>query len=274
MRILVRFAVAAVLALLAAPPASAAVEDVLVVQVDRDDVAAVVERASGERLRLDLRQDCLGLREFAGRTVLVWSPTGAISTQSRLLVPERDMTCPVWQVDTLSPNPRPRRSLDAPTAGLRALRQSLERLGYDCGPRPGWSPEAAQAFLLFRQSRRLDTSSLGLRRGIASLALEVMRGRQVTGTALQLSRTLSEQSDLLVAYLSNAGSGSCGLPTFVGAVASDGAVVTLGDGSRWRPVEGARTVAAGWQSGDQALACGGRLVNGRSGEMVQVTALN
>ncbi len=272
-----RIAMAAGLGLLAATPAVAAVEDVLLTVAGTDGVVVVVERASGERWRLDLGQDCLAIRALAGRMALLWTPSGAVTLQARLLVPEQDLACSVLRADTLGPAPRPWHDQEAPVAGLRALRQALERLGYDCGPvAAGWTPEATQAFLLFRQSRRLDTSTRGLRRAIASLALEVMRGRQVTGTALKLSQTLSEQSDLLVAYLSRAGSGSssCGPPTYVATVASDGSVVTLGDGSRWRPAADAWRVVAGWQNGDEALACGGRLVNGRTGEMVRAVAMN
>jgi len=266
-----------VLALLAAAAttAHALVEEVLLTHAGTDD--AMIERASGERWWLDVRQDCFGIREFLGRTLLVWSPTGAITTRSRLLIPERDLSCPIWQADTLSRAARPRYAQDPPGAGIRALRQSLEMLGYDCGPpSPGWTPQAALAFQRFRETRRLDTSPQGLRRAVASLALDVMRGRQVTGTALRLSRTLSEHSDLLVGYLSRAGSGTsaCGEPTFVRDVAPDGALVTLGDGTRWHPVAEAGPVVARWQSGDQALACSGRLVNGRTGEMVRAMRLN
>ena len=275
-----RFAFASCLlvALLAgvAAPASARVEQVMVVQAGLDD--AVVELASGEQVWLDLHQDCLTLRGRVGWTVLLWSPDPSISTQSRLLVPEQDATCPIWQVDTLGQaKPSKRPAPGVPTDGLRAMRQSLELLGYDCGPpaEAGWIPETAQAFLRFREGKRLEASPQGLRRAVTSLALDVMRGRQATGTSQRLARIISDQLDPLVSYLSRPGSAGarCGPPTWVRDVAEDGALVTLADGTRWQPAAEQRALVARWQDGDDLVACSGRLVTTRTGEMARATKL-
>ena len=278
MRPIARFLGTAVLAAIlletAPPPARARLEEVLVTHGGTDD--AVVERATGERWWLDVRQDCLGIRDCVGRTVLLWSPAAGITTESRLLVPERGLSCPIWQADTLDRAAPPRYSGDPPGAAVRALRQALETLDYDCGrPSPSWTPETALAFQRFREARRLDASPRGLRRAVISLALEVIRGRPAIAASPRLARILSDQLDPLVAYLSRpVGAGArWEPPTWIRAVAEDGACVTLGDGTRWQPAAEPRARVTRWRDGDEVVACSGRLVNGRTGEMVWATRL-
>lgn len=257
-------------------PARALVQEVLVTHAGTDD--AVVDLPSGERLWLDLRQDCFELRGRTGWTVLLWSPDPFVSTRSLLLLPEWDATCPVWQVDTLSAGKSAKRiPPDAPIEGLRAMRQALELLGYDCGPpaEAGWNPEAGLAFLRFREGKRLETSPQGLRRAVTSLALDVMRGRQPTGTSQRLARIISDQLDALVSFLSRPGSAGprCGAPAWLRSVAEAGALVTLADGTRWQPAAESRARVARWQDGDELVVCSGRLVNTRTGEMARATRL-
>jgi hypothetical protein len=263
------------LALAPPRPACALVQEVVVTHAGTDD--AVVDLASGERLWLDLRQDCLALRGRVGWSVLLWSPEPQVSTRSLLLLPEWDLSCPIWQVDTLPPAKTARIALEAPTEGLRAMRQALELLGYDCGPpaEAGWSPEAGLAFLRFRESKRLETSPQGLRRAVTSLALDVMRGRQASGTSQRLARIISDQLDALVSHLSSPGSAGarCGAETWLRSVADEGALVTLGDGTRWQPAAEQRAQVARWQDGDALVACSGRLVNVRTGGMARATRL-
>ena len=259
---------------LGAPPARAWLEQVLVVRAGEYD--AVIERATGERFRLDLHEDCLALRGHGGSSVLLWSPEPGISSRSLLLVPEWDLSCPVWQVDTLERARSASRVPAVPTEGLRAMRQALELLGLDCGP-PGrdWTPDVAQAFLRFREGKHLDATGQGLRRTVTSLALDVMRGRQATGTSQRLARVISDQLDPLVGYLMGAGGGgaTCSTPTWVRAVAEQGALVTLADGTRWQPAATARPWVARWQNDDDLLVCSARLVNARTGEMAPATRL-
>ena len=264
-----------ILALAPPQPARALVQEVLVTYAGTDD--AVVDLASGERLWLDLHQDCLELRGRVGWTILLWSPDPIVSTASLLLLPEWDLSCPIWQVDTLPPAELAKAAPEMPTEGLWAMRQSLELLGYDCGPpaEAGWTPEAGLAFLRFRESKRLEISPQGLRRAVTSLALDVMRGRQATGTSLRLARVISDQLDALVSYLSSPGGAGarCGATTWLRSVTDKGMLVTLADGTRWQPAAGQRALVARWQDGDDLVVCSGRLVNARTGEMARATRL-
>ncbi len=263
----------AILALLvsAAPAARAAVEEVVVTRFGPD--MAVIERPSGERWRLGLGTGCrLDQRGFQSRAVLIWSPAGALTTEARFLVPELDLSCAIAAVDSLAPA-KPAAAVPEPVEGLKAMRQALELLGYDCGPHTEspWNAETGQAFLAFRQSRRLESTPQGLRRAVTSLALDVMKGRQPTGTSLRLARVISDFLDPLVAWLSRPGAAGahCTAPTWIRQVAEDGSLVTLGDGTRWQPLAEDRALAARWQASDDVLVCSGRLVDARTGEMVR-----
>jgi hypothetical protein len=102
-----------------------------------------------------------------------------------------------------------------------------------------------------------------------------MRGRQATGTSQRLARIISDQLDALVSYLSRPGGvgARCGAPTWLRSVAGEGTLVTLADGSRWRPAADQRALVAHWQDGDELVGCSGRLVNARTGEMARATRL-
>ena len=230
---------------------SAHIEEVLVTHAGTDD--AMIQRPSGECWWLDLRQDCFGIRNFKGRTVLLWSPTADVTTAARLLVPELDASCPIWQADTLRRNARPSYASDVPGAGLRAVRQALNLLGYESDlSHPGWTPEAALALRRFCSARGLVASPDGMRRVLVALALEIVRDRRVTPDATRLARLLSEQAGLLARYLARVGDGSPprAAPTrvdFVAPTARSSVSATARAGAR------SRRRGPSWPSGRRAI---------------------
>jgi hypothetical protein len=270
--------VLAVLLLLPAPVAcarAATLEEVSLLRVGYDD--ATIERADGTRYRLDLRGCHADLRPFAGRSALLWCPVPGPSVDSRLLVPDFDLNCAVVDVDTLERARQPRGRSEAPEQGLLAMRQALELLGWDCGPPGGgWGRDAGIAFLRFRQSKQLDATDQGTRRAITSLALDVLRGRQPSGTGLRLSRIISVQLDELARWLSPAGPGgtACTESAWIRSVSGDGALVSLSDGTGWRPLRDGAERTARWAAGEQVTVCAGRMIYWPSGEMIGVGAVN
>jgi hypothetical protein len=255
-----------------APAAPATLEEVTLGRTGYDD--ALIERASGERYRLDLRGCNADLRGYGGRTALLWCPVPGPTVESRLLVPDFDLDCAVWKVDTLELSRHPRAAQARPEEGLTAMRQALEMIGYDCGPPgTGWGRDAAVAFLRFRESKRLDATEQGMRRAITSLALDVLRGRQATGTGLRLSRILSLQIDALTRWLLAGGQGRAGCtePAWIRSTGADGRLIALSDGTTWR-VTTASDDAPRWTSGEQVTVCVGRMIYWPTGEMVRVHA--
>lgn len=264
--------VPALIALLLAPPAGAGVERVWVVRGNADEI--VVQRASGDLWRLGLNRQCPELGGDWSHVFLIYYPVSFPGPVPRILVPERDVECRATRADSVghSPPPAPR---ETPERGLSAMRDALEALGYNCGSlsERGWTPDAGQAFARYRESRHLEASVQGTRRAVVALAIDALGGHSRTASGQRRSEAIANESDEIVAYLVMGGSAACGDPTFVRSVAADSSYFALGDGSVWDVVPDRRGPVAGWLASDAVMACGGRLVNLRTGEMERATRL-
>ncbi len=252
-------------------PARAGVEVVQVASLSQDQV--VVQRANGDLWRLALDQDCRSLSGYPGHRVLIHSAVAFPGPAPRILIPEWDLTCRTLRADSVG-HRAPPTAPEVPAQGLRAMRDALEQLGYNCGPlqEHGWTADAADAFARYRASRRLDATPNGLKRALVALAIDTM-GRRPTGTGLRRSRAISDQSDDLVEFLWSGGNVVCGEPTFLRTVAPDRSYFALGDGTVWDVESGQRSAVAAWLANDGVLACSGRLINLRTGEMARASRL-
>lgn len=248
--------------------AHAAIERVVIHNGGKED--AVIERADGGRWRLDLRQSCQPMLGVSGRQALLFTSDGVLGPGARLLMPELDLDCPVFAADSIGHVKR-RPAPEAPDDGLHAVRAALEQLGHPCGPlEPNWNDDAAQAFVWFREAHHLDSTPTGVHRALLALAIEVLGGRQPTGTALQLSQAIDDQIDVLTTWLTRA-TDVCGAETFVRSVDEPHTAVKLGDGTVWQLDAAEFHDVAGWPPNDVVLACSGRLVDTRTGAMVHAT---
>jgi hypothetical protein len=259
--------------LLLATPARAGVERVWVTRGNEDEVT--VQRANGDLWRLGLDRQCPLLSAVSSRVLLIQFSVSFPGPEPRILVPELDLACRVTRADSIGHRapPAPR---ETPERGLAAMRETLEGLGYNCGPLAlhGWTPEAAQAFSRYRESRRLDASAQGMKRAVTALAIDALGGgRSLSASGQRRSQAIAGESDEIVAYLMRGGSAECDEPTFVRSVAADSAYFTLVDGSVWDVELRLRGPVAGWLASDAVMACGGRLVNLRTGEMARATRL-
>ena len=191
-----------------------------------------------------------------------------------MVVPELDLECVATRADSVGHRapPAPRA---APERGLLAMREALEGMGYNCGPlsERGWTPDAARAFARYRESRRLDTSAQGMKRAVTALAIDALGGKSPSASGQRRSQAIADESDEIVDWLLHGGATACDEPTFVRGVAADSSYFTLLDGSVWNVETPRRGAVAGWLAGDAVMACGGRLVNVRTGEMARATRL-
>jgi hypothetical protein len=267
-----RFRSASVLLAVAlAGPAQGAVERVWVTRASQDDIT--VQRANGDLWRLGIPRECAGLYGSSGQ-VLIHYAVAFPGPEPRILVPEYDADCRVTRADSVGHRAPPAPKA-APERGLRALRETLELLGYDCGPLTtrGWTPDAARAFTRYRESRRLDASPQGVKRAVTALAIDALGGRAASGTGQRRSQAIADESAEIVDYLVKGGAAECDEPTYVRGVAADSSYFTLLDGTVWDVEALRRGAVAGWLAGDGVLACGGRLVNLRTGEMARAVRL-
>ena len=261
-----------VVGLLLASPAGAGVERVWVARGNQDEIT--VQRANGDLWRLGLDRQCPLLSGYSSRLLLIQFSVSFPGSEPRILVPELDLACRATRADSIG-HRAPPVSRETPERGLAAMRETLEGLGYNCGPLAvhGWTPDAAQAFTRYRESRRLDASSQGLKRAVTALAIDALGGRSLTASGQRRSQAIADESDEIVAYLVRGGSAECEEPTFVRSVAADSSYFTLVDGSVWDVAPVQRGPVAGWFASDGVMACGGRLVNLRTGEMARARRL-
>jgi hypothetical protein len=264
--------VAVLLLAWSATAACAGVEPVLVRQCSEED--AVVQRFGGDLWRLLLSRRCLSLQGYVGREVLVQTRADFPGPEVLVLVPDLDLTCRVFHADFVG-RAAPPPAVIRPDAGLAAMRETLEAMGYYCGPLAvhGWTFDAALAFTRYRESRRLDGTEHGLRRAVTAIAIDALGGRRPSGSGLRRSKRIAGESDEIVSFLVRGGSVECGEPTFVRGIAADSSYFTLLDGSVWDVLPARRGAVATWLAGDGVVACNGRLVNLRTGEMARATRL-
>ena len=252
--------------------AGAGVERVWVMRGNQDEIT--VQRANGDLWRLGLDRQCSLLSGTSSRLLLIQFSVSFPGAEPRILVPELDLVCRVTRADSIG-HRAPPAPQEIPERGLVAMREALEGLGYNCGPLAvhGWTPDAALAFTRYRESRRLDASAQGLKRAVTALAIDALGGRSLTASGQRRSQAIADESDEIAAYLVKGGSAACDEPTFVRGVAADSSYFTLGDGSVWDVDARLRGPVAGWLASDAVMACGGRLVNLRTGEMARATRL-
>ena len=262
---------AALVVLLLAGPAQGAIERVWIMRSSPDEIT--VQRANGDLWRLALPRECAG-RFGASSPLFIHYAISFPGPEPRILVPEYDADCRVTRADSVG-HRAPPAPQETPDHGLRAMRETLELLGYDCGPLAtrGWTPDAARAFTRYRESRRLDASPLGMKHAVTALAIDALGGRAPSASGQRRSQAIADESAEIVEYLLRGGAAECDEPTFVRGVAPDSSYFTLVDGTVWDVEASRRGAVAAWLMGDGVMACGGRLVNLRTGEMARITRL-
>src|SRR5262249_52026126 len=126
-------------------------------------------------------------------------------------------------------------------------------------------------FARYRESRRLDASPQGVKRAVTALAIDAL-GRGTSASGQRRSQAIADESAEIVDYLIKGGAEG-DEPTFVRGVAPDRSCFTLVDGGVWNVEIEGRGAGAAWLAGDGVMACGGRLMNLRTGEMARAARL-
>lgn len=266
----------ALLVVLRPMPVRAAIETVTVRQAAAD--SALLERADGSLWRVIRGADSLSAWAYVSRRILAFSPGPFLGGGARLLIPELDQQCAVLRSD---PAGRVRAARDAPDpgveSGLRAARQALELLGYDCGgaAESGWGEKCRSAFLDYRNRRGIDLSPSSLRRALLALGIDVMGRSRGSGTSVRISTLISEHRDEVADYLAHSASGSgglnCDIASAIRTISEARDRITLVDGTVWDLPARDRARVAGWTPADSVIACDRHLISLRTGQMVRAT---
>jgi hypothetical protein len=119
---IVRFAVLLALVSYLIPPSIVGLElaaaEFVFIQKVMDDKAIVV-RSNGTTYLIEKGVGCLSLWRYEGKRVLIDSPGLFLGVGSRLLIPEIDQSCRIWnaeEISSISPRPtQPPQSLNPPS---------------------------------------------------------------------------------------------------------------------------------------------------------------
>lgn len=288
-------ALVAIASMLAVGPAVAATETVQVTKAMDDK--AIITRRNGESYLIEKGVGCLSLWRYEGKTVLIVSPGLFLGVGSRLLIPELDQECRIWNSERLSgpvaPSPRVRRPAPspAPTAPTKpatsdsnaviTIQRALRLVGYDPGPADrAMGERTASALEKFGASKGHPLTEEGLPKTLMALALDVVAKNPNSEDALQVSLDL-------ITLLSGRSTGATSSPMtphaplgsdcddghWVASVSSGGEIVKLEDGSIWEISVIDRIDTMLWLVTEEITICGSRLINTDTGDAVDATRL-
>jgi len=280
-----------VVSMLAGAPAIAATESVRVTKAMDD--RAIITRRNGESYLVEKGVGCLSLWRYEGKTVLIVSPGPFLGVGSKLLIPELDQECRIWDSKLLStgssdPLPNVRSAMPSPEPAVPTqpaptdanavvlLQKGLRLVGYDPGPADGpIGAHTASALARYSSSKGYPVTEDGLRKTLMALALDVVTKNPNSEDAVQVSLGL-------VALLSepSTGAGSprvapqapsrsdCEAGHWIVTVSSGGEIVKLEDGSTWEISAIDRIDTMLWLVTEEITICGGRLINTDTGDAV------
>lgn len=279
---------------LAAAEAIAATESVRVTKAMDDK--AIISRRNGESYLIEKGVGCLSLWRYEGKEILIVSPGLFLGVGSRLLIPEMDQECRIWNSEMLSGStapslptafpvptaaPTPPRPAPFDTGGILTIQKALRLVGYDPGPTDGAiGPKTTAALQEYMRAKGYLLTEDGLRKTFSALALDVVAKNPNDQDAIRLSLKLitllsasaTAPGQSAAAPHGSSGSG-CEDGHWVETVSSRGEIVKLEDGSIWEINSIDRIDTMLWLPPEAITVCGNRLINTDTGEAVDATRI-
>lgn len=274
-------------------PAIAATESVRVTKAMSDD--AIITRRNGESYLIEKGVGCLSLWRCEGKTVLIVSPGIFLGVGSKLLIPEVEQECRIWNSELLSGSSVPPGTLvppmrpvapatpkqhRSPESNVVILQKALRLAGYNPGPADGAMGERSlSALKKYSSSKGYRLTKEGLRQTLMALALDVVTKNPNSGEALQVSLGLIEVISEAAARSGAAAASKtpsrseCADGHWIASVSSGGEIVKLEDGSVWEISVIHRIETTLWLVTEEITICGGRLINTDTGDAVDATPI-
>ena len=119
----------------------AKIEQVYVAKIMSNDDKAIIVRSNGEAYLIEKGIGCISLWRYEGKNVLIHSPGIFLGIGSKLLIPENDQECRIWDSEDLgywSASPTFKNHFVSPTkvidsSNVKLVQSSLKLLGFDVG---------------------------------------------------------------------------------------------------------------------------------------------
>jgi len=259
------------------------VEEVFVAKIMKLGDEAIIVRNNGEAYLIEKGIGCISLWRYEGKKVLIHSPGLFLGIGSKLIIPELDQECRIWNseylgvwesatqikghLSSLKINP------DDATA-IEIVQSSLKILGFYSDTIDGILEEKTiSAIKSFQEGKNITPS-----------------GKLDTQTYMALSTALYEKFPNDLIALKNAisllelakskSSNSIKLPSiinqdshWISSISDDGRVIILEDGSIWEVASIDRIYTRLWLRFENVIIYGNIMINVDNGEKVSVTRI-
>jgi len=262
----------------------AATESVRVAKVLDDDDKTIIVRRNGESYLIEKGVGCLSLRRFEAKEVLIVSSGLFLGIGSRLLIPDADQECRIWDSERVSNDSsrstRPSSQREAPSGdssglggdvAILAVQKALKIVGLDPGIASAEvNDETREAFRRYRVSKGFPQSNHGNKMTLLTLAVEVLE----KGPARDSVQLATQLESLAGGVGSSTGSKSgCVDGHWVQSVLSDGEIVKLEDSSLWQIDAFDNIDTMLWLPTEEVVVCESTLINTDNGDKVTARRL-
>jgi len=251
-------------------------ETVRVMKVLDDN--AIISRKNGESYLIEKGVGCLSLWRYEGKMVIVSSPSIFLGVGSKLIIPDADQECRIWDSERLEGSVGGDRNyasgMHSSKKGedaVRIIQKGLMIAGYNPGEINGLLSEKTKlAFAAFAKSKGHTSSEVGVKLTLLSLAIEVLSKGVGRPGSLELATALK---NMAMGVTTHSSSKNCSTGHWVGSVLSDGSIVKLEDGSVWKVDDLDVIDTMLWLPTEDITICGSQLINTDSGDTVTASRI-
>lgn len=260
----------------------AGVEEVYVAKVMSNDDNAIIVRKNGEAYLIEKGIGCFSFWQYEGKKVLIVSPGLFLGIGSKLLIPENDQECRIWdskELRTWSNAPpartlpsKPSESLDDTTVKLVQI--SLQSLGFDVGSVDGkFGRKTTSALKSFQKKEKLPPSGKLNPQTYLALSKRIYQKYPNNEKKLQVAITLLTLAKGRQPSSVGSSTSDCENGHWISSVSSGGEIIILEDGSVWEVVSIDTIYTSLWLPTEDIIICNDTMINTNNGEKVGVTRL-
>jgi len=261
--------------------AIAGAEWVFVAKVLSDDNKGIIVRANGEAYLIEKGIGCLSFWRYEGKRVLIVSPGLFLGVGSKLVLPDADQQCRIWDSKTLgqwsavaprfTQHKKFARTLSK--KDILVCQVALRVLGYETAEPDGvFGQKTKLALLHFQKDKNLPQTGKFSTDTILALSKSVYEQFPNKLEALQLAIALSNiaKHTLRGRYWSS----GCEDGHWISSVSNGGEIIVLEDGSVWQVDSIDRIDTSLWLPTENVVICDESImINTDNGEKVNVTRL-
>lgn len=280
-------AIVLLIAITTVSDALASAEEVFLYKVLGSGNEGIIIRANGDAYQIEKGAGCFGFSLREGRKILIVSPGVFLGAGSKILIPDRDQECRIWNSTPLG-NFAPAESPATPAPGspttprnppiqigpviVAAAQVALTLLGYNPGPVDGTVGEQTDSALrAFQDAKGLSKSGNLNNPTRAALSTDLSKRFPNDNEIQKVVGALLGEFPAAKPGRSATRTSGCEEGHWIQSVSSGGAVLVLEDGSVWKVDAIDRIDTILWLPTDGVIICAESMINTNDNKKVSVT---